>query len=322
MPCFYLITGADQELELAAAELGVLAGCGVQGRVGTGQVGVDVSRAAYTRFCAEQLAAAPNLGELVAEVRRLQPDCDGFRIEVHRPAPKVPASRTEIVKSIADCLPGRPNLDNPRTELAVVVSPGCWRLGRIISRSNQGWRRQSRRLHNYSFALTAQMARALVNLAAAPGDRLLDPCCGVGTAVAEALVMGVRAVGADVNPKVAGLAAENLRSLQLPSSIAVADARTIAGNFVAAVVDFPYGHSSSVDPDLYADILLNLRTQVRRLVLVMAEPQDELLASVGLRIVYRARVSKRTLTRHIYLTAPVRRESASAGETLKGGSGF
>lgn len=301
MPYFYLLTGPDQQLQLAAAELTVLAGCQAQGRVACGPVGVDISRAAYTRLCAKQVAAAPNLDELITKLSYLHPQYDDFRIEVYRPAPKVAASPSKIVKVLADCIWGHPNLDNPRTNLVVVLTPGCWRFGPIISRSDQGWRRQSQRPHDYSHALPAQMARALVNLVATPGDRLLDPCCGVGTVVAEALAMGVRAVGAEINNKLAGLAAENLRALNLPANIVIGDARTIGGRFDAAVVDFPYGHSTPVDFGLYTDILVNLRSQVSRMAIVTSQPQDELLRSLRLRILHRARVTKGRLTRYIYL---------------------
>lgn len=325
MSCFYLLTGPDQHLQLAAAELAVLAGCSAPGRVGVGLAGVDVSRAAYTRFCAQQVATAPNLDELVNKVGDLQPEYEDFRIEVYRPAPKVPASPSEIVKALADCICGHPNLDNPRTDLAVVLSPGCWRFGPIISRSDQGWHHQSQRPHDYSNALPPQMARALVNLVAAPGDLLLDPCCGVGTVVAEALAMGVRAVGAEINKKLAGLAAENLRALNLPANIIVSDARTIPGRFDAAVVDFPYGHSSAVDSKLYTEILVNLKSQVRRMAIVTGRPQDELLSSLGLRIHRRAPVTKGGLTRYIYLTVPppegdLRRNQAPGGELVNIGT--
>ena len=310
MACFYLLTGPHHELEVAAAELAVLAGCPVQGRVAATPVGVDVSRAAYTRFCARQLAIAADLTELRAAVTRLQLACDDFRIEVYRPAPKVVASPTEIVKSIADCISGHPNLDNPRNELVVVLTPGGWRFGQIISRSNQGWRRQSLRPHHYSHALPAQMARALVNMVAAPGDLLLDPCCGMGTVVAEALAMGVRAVGVEANPKVAGQAAENLQSLNLPANIVVADARTVTGTFAAAVVDFPYGRSSRVPHGLYAEILRNLRPPVTRMALVMAAPGEKLLHSLQFHIHQQARVAKGGLVRYIYVVTALEKESS------------
>ena len=304
VPFFYLLMGPLEETELATAELEALTGCPVRGRVAAAPAQVDVSRAAYTRFCAQQLAVGSNLSELCAAVTDSQLAYDDFCVQVYRPAPKVEASPTQITRSIADCIWGHPNLDNPRTELAVVLTPGCWRLGRIISRSNQRWRRQAHRPHHYSHALPAQMARALVNMAAAPGEVLLDACCGVGTVVAEALDMGVWAVGVEANPKLAARAAANLRALSLPVNIVVGDARTFTGNFTAAVIDFPYGLSTPVPPGLYAQILSNLRPQVSRMALVMNQPSQGLLEGLSLRLLGHTPVTKGKLTRHIYVAVP------------------
>ncbi len=298
---FYLLMGPQEEMELAAAELEALAGCSVRGRVAATLAPVDVTESAYTRLCAEQLAVGANLAELCAAATDAQLAYDDFRVQVYRPAPKVTASSTEIVRSIADCIRGHPNLDNPRTELAVVLTAGCWRLGRVISRSNQRWHRQAHRPHHYSHALPAQIARALVNMVAAPGDVLLDPCCGVGTVVAEALDMGIWAVGVEANPKLATRTVENLQALHLPPNIVVGDARTIAGNFTTAVIDFPYGRSSQVTPQLYTDILLNLRPQVSRMAVVMAQPAQDLLLSLGFRLLHQVQVTRGKLTRHIYV---------------------
>ncbi|HZV51222.1 MAG TPA: methyltransferase domain-containing protein [Candidatus Dormibacteraeota bacterium] len=46
-------------------------------------------------------------------------------------------------------------------------------------------------------ALRPALAAALVRLAGQPGRPLLDPCCGSGTVVGEALAVGLKAIGAD-----------------------------------------------------------------------------------------------------------------------------
>ncbi len=147
------------------------------------------------------------------------------------------------------------------------------------------------------------MARALVNMVATPGDILLDPCCGSGTVVAEALADGIQAWGMEISPALAGQAAANLHALGLPPNIVVGDARTVTGAFDAAVVDLPYGHSAPVAPGLYADILSNLRGQVKRMALIFGGEQQPLLERLSLPIIQQARVLKSRLTRHIYVVA-------------------
>ncbi len=292
--------GPDEELDLAKAELSALAGHVCGGRVATGPVAPDVTRSAYVRLTATQLAAASDYTQLSAAIAEIGLRCEGYRIEVFRPAPKVSVNATELQKAIADLISGRPNLDRPRTEFALVVTQEIWRFGMIVSRSGQHWRSQANRPYYYSHGLSSQMARALVNLVAAPGDTLLDPCCGSGTVVAEALCDGIAAWGVEINPSLARQAAANLRSLKLPANIMVGDARRIRGSFDAAVIDFPYGHSSPVQKSLYSEILSNLRDQVDRMALVCGSDQSHLLHQLGLTIHQQASVTKGQLTRHIY----------------------
>ncbi len=300
MPCFHLLMGPNEELELATAELSALAGHVCGSRVATGPVAPDVTRSAYVRLTANQLASASNYTQLSAAIAELDLRCEDYRIEVFRPGPKVSVNATWLQKSIADLISGRPNLDNPRVQFALIVTQEMWRFGVIVSRSSQHWRSQANRPYYYSHGLGSQMARALVNLVAAPGDTLLDPCCGSGTVVAEALRDGIYAWGVEINPSLARQAAANLRSLKLPANVMVGDARRIRGSFDAAVIDFPYGHSSPVESSLYAEILTNLRTQVGRMTLVCGCDQSHLLHQLGLTIRQQASVTKGQLTRHIY----------------------
>ncbi len=300
MPCFHLLMGPNEELELAKAELSALAGHICGGRVATGPIAPDVTRSAYVRLSAEQLASGRNWAQLGAAIARLDLRCEGYRIEVFRPGPKVSVNATRFQKSIADLISGRPNLDNPRIQFALIVAQEMWRFGVIVSRSAQHWRSQANRPYHCSHGLASQMARALVNLVAAPGDTLLDPCCGSGTVVAEALRDGIHAWGVEINPSLARQTAANLRSLKLPANVIVGDARRLRGNFDAAVIDFPYGHSSPVESSLHADILTNLRTQVDRMALICGCEQSRLLHQLGLTIQQQASVTKGQLTRYIY----------------------
>lgn len=300
MPCFHLLMGPNEELELATAELSALAGHVCGGRVATGPIAPDVTRSSYVRLSADQLASGRNWAQLGTAIARLDLRCEGYRIEVFRPGPKVNVNATRFQKAIADLISGRPNLDNPRIQFALIIAQEMWRFGVIVSRSGQYWRSQANRPYYYSHGLASQMARALVNLVAAPGDTLLDPCCGSGTVVAEALRDGIHAWGVEINPSLARQAAANLRSLKLAANIMVGDARRIRGSFDAAVIDFPYGHSSPVESSLYADILTNLRTQVDRMALVCGYDQSRLLGQLGLTIRQQALVTKGQLTRYIY----------------------
>ena len=61
----------------------------------------------------------------------------------------------------------------------------------------------SRRLHRldrYPAKMIPHMARFLIERVSEPGDTVLDPFCGTGTVVREAVALRRNAIGLDVNP--------------------------------------------------------------------------------------------------------------------------
>ncbi|MHB8997133.1 MAG: TRM11 family SAM-dependent methyltransferase [Armatimonadota bacterium] len=179
-----------------------------------------------------------------------------------------------------------------------------WMLGRIISHGENRWLEGMVRPIHFSSALPQRFSRALVNLVAAPGDTLLDPCCGIGTPLMEAMEAGVIAFGADTNPKMLRGLAENLRHLGLPLRLFRADARQLVGHYDAAVLDFPYGRNLQLDENLCRDILTPLKQAVRRAAIVSAQRLDDLLTEVGFRTVRYLSVHKGQMVRHVYVVVP------------------
>jgi len=297
---FFLLSGPEEVRELAALELWALSGVEAEGVCGVGQVAADVIGAAYTRFCAETIAAGADLEELVAATEAAGVELEGFNIHVWQPAPRAPERPMAAIVRLADAIEGRPDLSHPRVELAVVAQAGHWRLGRVVSAASRDWR-QWKPPVDFSAALPPQIARAMLNLVAAPGDTLLDPCCGVGTVVAQAAQRGVRAVGVEISKKLAGRAAECVYGARPGVLIVAGDGREIGGRFDAAVVDLPYGRSSLITQGLYGDLLGNLSGLVQRAAVVAAEPIGQVLEQAGFGQVRMARVRSNQLTRYVHL---------------------
>jgi tRNA G10 N-methylase Trm11 len=51
------------------------------------------------------------------------------------------------------------------------------------------------------YSIPPRLAKILINLCSKPGDRLLDPFCGMGTIMQEAMLMNIFPIGMDKNPK-------------------------------------------------------------------------------------------------------------------------
>ncbi len=81
------------------------------------------------------------------------------------------------------------------------------------------------------FGMPPRLARIMVNLSSCTsGKTLLDPFCGVGTILQEALLEKANAVGLDVNPWCVKAASENLEWLEREYGLENADFRVLQGD--------------------------------------------------------------------------------------------
>jgi tRNA G10 N-methylase Trm11 len=89
-------------------------------------------------------------------------------------------------------------------------------------------------------ALRPVAAAAMVRLAGAGPGRLLDPCCGSGTIVAEALAAGWDAQGSDVDQEAVSVARANVSGAVIRRADAL-DLPHPDGAFDAVVANLPFG---------------------------------------------------------------------------------
>lgn len=300
----YVLAAPHFHLSLAQAELHTFTGCRTAGRIGLAPVAVDISRAAFISTCVHVTAAGMNLDEVCADARAKKLAWEGFHIQTFCPGEGSLFTSLEPVIRVADAITGRPNLTHPRVRLALIVSGDLWALGPIMSTYRSDWPAHEQRPHFFSGSLPTRFSRAMVNLVASPGDTLIDPCCGVGVALIEALACGVEAYGCDINPRMATQAAENLTSLGFPQRVFVADARGIGGRYDAAVLDLPYGRNVAIGEGLYGELLRTLRTIARRSAIVAARDlSSELEERFGFGVIHHIEVPKTTMVRHLHVVS-------------------
>jgi tRNA G10 N-methylase Trm11 len=81
------------------------------------------------------------------------------------------------------------------------------------------------------FAISPRLARIMVNLASCTsGKLLLDPFCGVGTILQEALLTKAKVVGVDINPWCVKAAIENLKWLKREYALKEAEYTILQGD--------------------------------------------------------------------------------------------
>lgn len=84
-------------------------------------------------------------------------------------------------------------------------------------RTRQATRYSVHGLHGYKGKFNPQVAKAILNIfGVRRGDHVLDPFCGSGTTLIEAVQLGAAATGFDINPLAVYLANAKLQALRTP----------------------------------------------------------------------------------------------------------
>ena len=147
--------------------------------------------------------------------------------------------------------------DKPRWQLADPAQLEAWiseyQPGRLVAGlrlADASARRPARRPADRPGTLPPAVAALLVGLAGEPGDVLLDPCCGSGTILGEALAAGWPAVqGLDIDPEAVAAARCNVPG----AGVLEGDARSIdlPGETVDAIVsNLPFGPEYEAKGDM------------------------------------------------------------------------
>jgi tRNA G10 N-methylase Trm11 len=161
--------------------------------------------------------------------------------------------RTELRQQVARAI----QRDRPRWRVEDPAQVEVWVVEYAAGRFVVGLRLSDRRMRQHAGrvveregALRPTVARAMTVLAGAPGGVLLDPCCGSGTILREALAVGWRARGLDIDPEAVRAARRNAPG----ADVRVGDARRleVADHGVgASVSNLPFGQRYSVQGDAH-----------------------------------------------------------------------
>lgn len=143
-------------------------------------------------------------------------------------------------------------LENPDTELRIVFDSGVLFLATKIMEVDRraiDARHVKHRAFFSPVSLSPRYARGLLNLCGvAKGKRVLDPFCGTGGIVIEAVLLGANTAASDIDPAMVDGTRKNLEQLGLASGceLRCLDVGRIGelGTFDAVVTDPPYGRSS------------------------------------------------------------------------------
>ncbi len=124
------------------------------------------------------------------------------------------------------------------------------------------------------------------------GVRAIDPCCGIGTVVVEALSMGINIVGRDISPLVAIGARENIAHFGFDGTITKGPIEEITENYDVAIIDMPYDLFTHATPENQLSILSSARRIAKKVVVVTMETMDDMIHEAGFEIIDRCTTKK------------------------------
>jgi tRNA (guanine10-N2)-dimethyltransferase len=211
-------------------------------------------------------------------------------------------TRLAITKQIAQALPGIGTLDNPDQELYWGFHQNQWFIGTKLD-NQYPYKLHKHRPHQYSNSLPTRLCHSLMVLVDQyfTHPKIIDPCCGVGTLLVEALLNNQQITGYEINPLIASHGNANLVYFNLPPVIKNQDMLSSRDTFDLVILDIPYG---LYNPYEYQSQLLLLQHCPRLapyLLLISIEEPSILLQQLGYQPIMQTSITKGKFTRLITL---------------------
>jgi Predicted DNA modification methylase len=208
--------------------------------------------------------------------------------------------RLKSIKAIAYAIGGEVSIHDPEIMLGITHLNDKWYFG-VYERNNMEWQAREQKPFFYSNALGVRTARALVNIAAGNNQScsMVDPCCGIGTVVMEALSLGFDIKGYEINPLIGEHAKKNLEFFGYEDVITIGDMHEIKEHFDAAIVDLPYGLFNPTTLEEQTAIMRTARRIADRALIITFEDMSQHIAASGFKIIDRCHVSKGKFKRYV-----------------------
>jgi tRNA G10 N-methylase Trm11 len=205
-----------------------------------------------------------------------------------------------IEREIGLHIRGKAEMRTPQRRFGVTKLGNRWVFG-ALDKGDAIWLHHNDKPQHYSTALSTRVARSVANIAIPNprGIRAIDPCCGIGTVLIEALSMDMDIVGYDLNPLAVRGARMNLAHFGLPQAVQLGDIRTIEGNYDVLILDLPYNLCSVLPSEEQRGMLAAARRLSRQAVVISTEPIDSALKEAGFITQDRCIVKKGSFARQI-----------------------
>jgi len=238
-------------------------------------------RLALSKFlCEEIIFKREEINNIFSDIQKINLNEGGsFFVRVNRVegslnSEAVVSLERKIGEIISSKFKKKVSFKDPEEIFILHVEKGTYAFGKFLEfseRKNLKYRQNNVKPRFHSSMLPPDLSRALVNLARVKNnDVFLDPFCGMGGLLIEALLLGAKAIGVDFKKRMLDGAKENLDFFGLFNyELIMGDARflpILKADCVAT--DLPYGKLSPKVKeksmlDLFVKFIVNLRNVVK-----------------------------------------------------------
>ncbi|WP_227522063.1 TRM11 family SAM-dependent methyltransferase [Bacillus solitudinis] len=302
----YTYSCHEDERSLSQLEMRSLFGSVSESSIIESPIRIKPSRSPFIRERIDVIYKGKCLDDILRQCQGFQPIASTFKVifvkndDLPKDEIVVFEERRKIERDIGLQIQGKVDLLKPKQLYAIMKLKEGWVFGQYV-KGESIWLKHQRKPQNYSTALSTRVARAVVNIAVPnpKGRKVIDPCCGIGTVLIEALSMHIEIVGSDINPLAAIGARENIAYFDLYGEVMLKDIRNVIGDYDVAIIDMPYNLCSVLDPTEQLEMLQSARRFADKVVVVTIEPIDDLLKKSGFTIVDRCVAKKARFSREI-----------------------
>lgn len=299
----YIVSHGNGEKELFQMELRHLFNIKHDKNYFISNLYMDVNRSPFVKGCIHIEIEASSLEEMLEKIKASGFSREDFKVKyVDIEGNGEFDEKHRIERMVGLEITGEAKIHEPEIIIGVTCIQGRWILGEYY-RNERLWELHNNRPRQYSTSLPTRLARAIVNIAVGRDmdAKIVDPCCGIGTVVIEALSMGVNIRGYDINPKVVEGAKINLNYFEYRDVISEGDIRKINGGYDAAIIDIPYGLAARTTSDTQMDIIKGARRIANMMLLVSVEQMDMEIEEAGFKIMDKCLLYKGKFIRYITL---------------------
>src|SRR5690606_8434691 len=192
------------------------------------------------------------------------------------------SGKRDVERQIGSAITGEADVHNPDVTFGLIPFEGRWYFGRYLQ-SEPIWFKHVKKPREYSTALSTRVARAVANIAVPEpeGVKAIDPCCGIGTVLVEALSMGIDIVGRDINPLVVEGSRENIAHFGLSGDVNLGPIAEVEERYDVAIIDMPYNLYTHATPADQLAILKDAHPFTEKLLVVTIETIDHMVEAAG-----------------------------------------